>query len=455
MENRKTVSKRRQGSTHDAATYVKSFTVEKLFGELSYRNISLAHSANQLSPIAVIHGDNGTGKTTILKLLYAVLSPTTNRGHRTLIAETPFESLCIEFSDDTKINIEKKELYGSYSYVFSGTGTSKRLHVKTSSDGRVKSQESIEQIENRLKEKNLDILFVDHERTVQSTFSFISDIFDDETTSERWALYHQDLLELDTPQRRLLRKSQRLDDEPLPKIVDAVEYWFRTMSFQQGNMGEQNASAVYLEIINALVSQTSNKLDDNKAKIDIRMTLQNLEETTKSYINHGLLSEYPFDKMHSIYDKANPNQKKQVKKVLLPFIQSIQSRVSALKEVNDLISIYETELGRYMSLKKCTYHILKGLEIRGKKGRITLPMLSSGEQQLVFLLSAALLSRSSRSLILIDEPELSLNYKWQRLLASSLSQLSSGTNTQYVLASHSIEIISRHVDSAYELKVEN
>ena len=45
---------------------------------------------------------------------------------------------------------------------------------------------------------------------------------------------------------------------------------------------------------------------------------------------------------------------------------------------------------------------------------IKLDWLSSGEQQLLFMLCAVALMRDNDSLVLIDEPEISLNIKWQR-----------------------------------------
>ena len=60
----------------------------------------------------------------------------------------------------------------------------------------------------------------------------------------------------------------------------------------------------------------------------------------------------------------------------------------------------------------------------------------------MLLCNAAQVS-SRPTIFLIDEPELSLNVSWQRLLIDTLRKLSSG-NVQFVMATHSLELLSRH-----------
>lgn len=54
---------------------------------------------------------------------------------------------------------------------------------------------------------------------------------------------------------------------------------------------------------------------------------------------------------------------------------------------------------------------------------------------------------------MIDEPEISLNIKWQRQLIQSLLDITDGATIQFIFASHSIELLSQHKDRV--IKVEN
>jgi len=72
-----------------------------------------------------------------------------------------------------------------------------------------------------------------------------------------------------------------------------------------------------------------------------------------------------------------------------------------------------------------------------EKEQIGLASLSSGEKHTLRLFIATLLTGSST--LLVDEPEISLHIDWQRRLISAIQQLSSPT--QLILATHSPEIM--------------
>jgi predicted ATPase len=55
---------------------------------------------------------------------------------------------------------------------------------------------------------------------------------------------------------------------------------------------------------------------------------------------------------------------------------------------------------------------------------------------------------------IIDEPELSLNVKWQRRLVQSLLDCTEGASVQFLMASHSMELLARHRSHVVPLKME-
>ena len=72
--------------------HIITIKVEELFGLYSYE-LSLENKSQNKSPeISFLYGDNGSGKTTILSLLFHILSPSLILGHRTYIANVPFMS---------------------------------------------------------------------------------------------------------------------------------------------------------------------------------------------------------------------------------------------------------------------------------------------------------------------------------------------------------------------------
>lgn len=438
--------------------YVTHLSVEGLFNKINYPKIDLWGSADRSSRISVIYGDNGTGKTNILRLLYACLSPQPHAGLRTLIAQTPFKSFSVNFSDGSDIIITKPEPMGGFQVSVRNGNTRTNFDIKANPDGRVIEQEAVTSLEEALKKIGFDILFVDHNRVVQSTYSFLAELpVPPNEITARWGESLSRLYDAE-----VARHSYRLKESdlqfPLQQVVAAVERWVRNEAFKQGATGEQNAAAVYLEIARALSGRTEDIEDFELDEVDIVAILQELRYMTESYIKHGLLSNYPFDELIKIYRSSKESNRDQIERVLKPFLDSVHRRLTALSNVHEIITVFENELNSYFKDKTASFHILEGLTIRDNKSelhpnksKLNLDDLSSGEKQLVFLLGSAVVSRSNRSLIIIDEPESSLNYKWQRLVAGSLSKISLSSNTQFILASHSIEIITRYVNSSVEL----
>lgn len=76
--------------------------------------------------------------------------------------------------------------------------------------------------------------------------------------------------------------------------------------------------------------------------------------------------------------------------------------------------------------------------------------LSSGEKQILILLTQALLFEDSPVVYVADEPELSLHVRWQENLIQSLRDL--GAQIQIILATHSPDIVGSFVDKTIDLE---
>jgi predicted ATPase len=75
---------------------------------------------------------------------------------------------------------------------------------------------------------------------------------------------------------------------------------------------------------------------------------------------------------------------------------------------------------------------------------LDLSCLSSGEQHELVLLHELLFELRPGSLILIDEPELSLHVTWQAALLEELLDIAELVGLDFVLATHSPYIIGAH-----------
>ena len=94
-----------------------------------------------------------------------------------------------------------------------------------------------------------------------------------------------------------------------------------------------------------------------------------------------------------------------------------------------------------------------GLTVKTQDGpEIDLEMLSSGEQHELVLLYDLLFGTKENSLIMIDEPELSLHVAWQAEILSDLQEMAHLSDFHALLATHSPQIIGDRWDLAVELK---
>ena len=77
------------------------------------------------------------------------------------------------------------------------------------------------------------------------------------------------------------------------------------------------------------------------------------------------------------------------------------------------------------------------------------PYFSSGQKQILSLITGVR-KAPENSLILIDEPEISLHVNWQEMLIGQLH--GSLTTSRLLIATHSPDIISRHVHLFHNLE---
>ncbi|MFJ1219573.1 AAA family ATPase, partial [Yersinia enterocolitica] len=78
--------------------------------------------------------------------------------------------------------------------------------------------------------------------------------------------------------------------------------------------------------------------------------------------------------------------------------------------------------------------------------------LSSGERHILTFISLVLFEGSHRDLLIIDEPEISLNLIWQRQLMALFSELI--PETQIIVASHSPSLANNNPQFLCELEAE-
>jgi len=86
---------------------------------------------------------------------------------------------------------------------------------------------------------------------------------------------------------------------------------------------------------------------------------------------------------------------------------------------------------------------------------LPLDLLSSGEQHELVLFYDLLFKVTRNSLILIDEPEISLHVAWQEAFLEDLARVATISQFDAIVATHSPQVINTHWDLTVELKTTN
>ena len=133
-----------------------------------------------------------------------------------------------------------------------------------------------------------------------------------------------------------------------------------------------------------------------------------------------------------------------------------------VQDANEKLSVFEDLYARVNTFKRIANSRLlykqvsvntEGLSVTARDGTaLDLEKLSSGEQHELVLLYDLLFGVARDSLIMIDEPELSLHVAWQENLLSDLYEMARLSDFRVLLATHSPQVIGDRWDLTIALK---
>ena len=128
------------------------------------------------------------------------------------------------------------------------------------------------------------------------------------------------------------------------------------------------------------------------------------------------------------------------------------SKLDVFDDIRSKIDLFKELISKRFIDKTLHIDLESGFKITSRNGSdVPLDKLSSGEQNQLILIFDLLFEVTRNSLILIDEPELSLHVAWQKEFIESLSRIISLNAFDVILATHSPAIVAMHFDLAVEL----
>jgi energy-coupling factor transporter ATP-binding protein EcfA2 len=409
----------------EAPVRITRLVIDELFGSGS-PTIDIAFKLEQR--VTVLHGRNGSGKTITLTLLEAI-----REGRFEVLAEYPFKRLRLELSDGDSLELEPRShseaavsRWQLWRFAYSMRRTEAPVvpwsiidpsEVKIPFLVRV-GLKTTEHLLPYLRKQHPD-LFAFLDRMPKNKFIKADRLFVREAQEEEDEGEDEDT---ESPQPELM--VERLSHDIRQHIIDA-DRQYRLISTQLDSSLPKRLFADHGELPS---------LDE------LERRERSLREQAARLVSFGLLREQPDSLARS---DLTEDQKKTFFIILKDREEKLEPFASVAAKAQRLLD----SLNRKLAPKSVRLDVETGYQVFSANGTaLPLRCLSSGEQHEFVLLHELLFDVQPGSLILIDEPELSLHVTWQADVLPDLLDIAKLADLDIVLATHSPYIVGDHED---------
>ena len=418
--------------------------------------------------ITIIHGLNGFGKSNILRMLDGLF----NSNYSVLI-NVSFDNFKVYLDDKSILEVKKEnvELTGDkqenivFSFYQDGfdkvsfypdkdyknidwdtitniTDSEKKLNTvinRLKSLKKLKNKGLITENAFQMKEKELlDSLLVDFSTDPELPKDIIKKI-------------HIRLIE----SQRLLDVNNKDSSIMLPTVSTYSQELAKLMRDKFAEYGKESQSLDRSFPIRAVQKQHSSDLTDEQLKEQ----LNELEDTRNHLTQLGLLDKdenVDFPTQLQDIDESTRN-------ILSVYVEDTKKKLNIFNNIASKIELLKTIINRKFaySYKEMNFSKEQGFVFTtcypnsdaSDAKTISPTDLSSGEQHELVLLYELLFKVEPNSLVLIDEPELSLHVGWQSQFLKDLQEITELADLDILMATHSPDIIQdRWDDLTVELK---
>ena len=430
--------------------------VKNLFGRYDYDIPIGEHGDPDVPRICFLYGDNGTGKTTILELVFHLLSTSERRGHKTYVSRTPFEEFDIFFSDDSRIRATRcpDNLIGSFKLEATVEGGKpESAFIETDPDSTPERplvaagsmRPHGQGLYERASELALDVFYLGDSRNLEG-----DSIPRHDSTRRRGQMFG-----LSYDDYRMFMPDHMRANANESNLVESIRRTEQTLNrevMRASSTGETDARQVYVNILNRIASPHSTSESQSEEGVsELKRELQRLAITSEDFARFGLGPAIDVGALSESLESADASTLPVVRTVLSSFLDGQRARLNALQAVYERVNRFVETTNEYFTDKSVEFDIYEGLTIRVPNGRLDPDSLSSGEKHLLLLFLNVIAPSLLPPLFIIDEPELSLNIKWQRSLVETLLKLSEGSKCQFLMATHSIELLTKHTEFVHRL----
>jgi len=432
---------------------IKSFHVQGLLGQFDH-DIKF----NTKERITIIHGPNGVGKTTVLRLMESVLDL-----RYSFLRSCIFNRLQIKFLAGGTLTLTKNTAKST---------TKKDISI------------AIKYVKGPIKEEwSLTSSFDSDKRSRDFPLSMIDDVIpqleriDARTWWDHSVGEPMDMEDIVERYGEMLPISIRPTKPPnwLDKLIGSISTRFiQTQRLQtryisgkeyRHRRSRETMTSAVAEIAKDMSSRIQTKLRESgslAASLDrtfphriiegslpkdaTEANIRNEYEEQQEYRNRlmaaGLIDAeelVPLPK--TALDESE-------KKVLWFYLEDVSKKMKVYSELLERAALFKSILDDKKFLNKSIkINGTNGIEFKSNSGNdVPIQSLSSGEQQEVVIAYELLFRSGKNQLVMIDEPELSLHVTWQQKFLDDITRISELANLDFIIATHSPSIVGHRTD---------
>lgn len=427
---------------------LEAVKVEKLFGYLDYTIPNISHSN-----LIFIIGDNGIGKTTILKLIQA-LSNRNLQYFNSLI----FEKIEFKFIvDEVDINLAVRRNGKTLQWSLVNCGEADDWHEvimmpleyrnlktnKQKADWLYENTDTIELAHCGRHWKDAEVNHMREKDLIEKYDTSFSIKSDDAVSSEK-AEFLRNFKTRFVSINRLDKKNNNPYNYPNNEEIDPIDEINSKIAFNISSLYEQAYhSKIELDnnFINSIIN--SDQLQSNESE-DINKKIEEINNTESRF------QKYSSRPLTKISQSQSSNNKNILSKLLDNRLAQINETRSKLAE----IELFEEILNETIAFKKINLRLNEGLVITNANDvPVHVSDLSSGEKHLISVFYHVIFETSQDTLVLVDEPEISMHVSWQREFSGFLKRISKLKKIRFLCATHSPSILNDEIEITRAIQV--
>ena len=420
--------------------------------------------------LLIVHGPNGVGKTSLLELIYAAFARRYQR-----LARIPFRTADFQFDDGVKIQVSRvsssdeqlplgipfphgprSQASAKLIWTLYMPGEKPIVHDITPST-RPEDRRRIARLEREMPVEQIEFdLWLDiptgeelgsYELLERYGHSLSSDASRDSLPSEMVHALNRHKVHLIETQRLLKPRVARRSHPRASQTRQAT-----VVSYAE-DLSQRLGKAL---VINSRTSQVLDRSFPGRlfhegpppeAEPQLRKRYAEQLELRTRLANISILDS------STDLDLPSRDLTTWERKVLGTYLNDAAAKLETFQPLLDRLELLRDIVNSRFLFKNLQFDREDGFvfSYEDSELQVDTEFLSSGEQHELVLMYDLLMKVEENSLVLIDEPEISLHVAWQKAFLDDLDRVASLTSLRFIIATHSPQIIGTRWDRTVEL----